>query len=141
MNETELPMTPRQRIRRTAFICIHTLTNAACYRAGTDSLPVMGKHHFWLRAHNNFAEMAVLQWCKVFADKNAKHYCLRVITKPEGFTTELLAHLKLNPEEFNAYVLLMRNLRDKFIAHLDDDLTAAMPKLDPAIASASFLLT
>lgn len=91
-------------------------------------------------ANSNFVEMAILQWCKVFGDKKAKHYAWKVASKPEKLTKELLDHLKLKKFEFDDYVKIMRNLRDKFIAHLDDDTAAPLPKLDVAIDSAKFLI-
>lgn len=82
----------------------------------------------------------MLEWCKVFADKKGKHYSFKVVSDRIKFTNELLAHLQLSQEDFDAYALVMKNLRDKFIAHLDDDVTAPLPKLDTALESAKFLL-
>jgi hypothetical protein len=96
--------------------------------------------HFWDRAHNNFVEIAVLEWCKVFGDKKGKHYSFKVVTDRTKFAKELLARLQMTQADFDIYADIMKNLRDKFIAHLDDDITAPLPKLDVALDSVKFLL-
>ena len=133
-------MDRRQRVRRTAFLCIHTLTNVACYRAGINGRKLIRMDHFWMMADSNFAEMAILMWCKIFADKKAKHYSFKIVSDPAKFTRELLAHFQMTEADFEVFGKLMRNLRDKFIAHLDDATAAPLPKLDPAVESAKFLL-
>lgn len=40
---------------------------------------------------------------------------------------------------FDTYIKEMRSYRDKFVAHLDDDNTAYIPKLEIARKSASYL--
>ena len=133
-------MERRQRVRRTAFICLHTIANVACLRAGRDTKAIRQCHHFYSRAHSNFADIAILSWCKVFADKKGMHYCLNVVSDPSRFMRELLNQLQITQADFDAHIRIVKNLRDKFIAHLDSDITAPLPKLDLALNSVGFLL-
>jgi hypothetical protein len=96
--------------------------------------------HFYARAHNNFLDALVILWCKIFADKKAKHYSAGVVSDGERFKNELLAHLNMSDTEFAEYEKLMRGVRDKFIAHLDDLTAVPVPKFDPALDSVKFLL-
>ena len=97
--------------------------------------------NFWRRANSNFLDIAVLEWCKVFGKEKEKHYALKVITNPDHFSAELLAKLAISQAEFDIYRNAMLALRDRFIAHLDDDKVMGIPKLDIAVESVSFLLT
>ena len=44
----------------------------------------------------------------------------------------------MTEDEWNSYVLEMRKYRDKFIAHLDDDLQMTIPFMDKAFYSTEF---
>ena len=44
----------------------------------------------------------------------------------------------MNADDFEQYRLKAREYRDKFVAHLDLELTAHIPHLDPAWASIRF---
>ena len=130
----------RQRIRRAAFLCIHTLSNVACFRAGCDVEEFHLHRHFYGRAHNNFLDTSVMKWCMLFADENSKHHAFKVVSDKDRYTRELLAQLKMTWEELEAYGKMLRTVRDKFIAHLDDVQRAPMPMLDAVVESAAFTL-
>ena len=133
-------MTGPNRVRRTAFICIHCIANLACFCAGCDTGSIARKEYFYGRAHNNCLDAVVILWCKIFADKKAKHYSVNVVTDGERFKNELLANLKMSEIEFFEYEKLMRGVRDKFIAHLDDLAAVPVPKFEPALESVKLLL-
>jgi hypothetical protein len=82
----------------------------------------------------------VILWCKIFADRKAKHYSASVVSDGERFKNELLAHLNMSDTEFAEYEKLMRGVRDKFIAHLDDLTAVPVPKFEAALDSVKFLL-
>ena len=84
-------------------------------------------------------DIAVLEWCKLFADRRGFHCYMNVLTDPKGFETDLFAHLGVTARDFEAYCTGMRTYRDKFVAHLDDDPKAKYPQLDVAIESTKFL--
>ena len=84
-------------------------------------------------------DVAVLEWCKLFADRRGVHCYKNVLTNPDEFEAELLNHLEMSAADFETYCTGVRSYRDKFVAHLDDDPKAKYPHLDIAIKSTKFL--
>jgi len=80
----------------------------------------------------------VLEWCKLFADKNGKHYWKKIVTDAESFRTKLLAHIGTDEAGFQKEIDTMLRYRDKFIAHLDSDPVMYIPSLDIAKKSVWF---
>jgi hypothetical protein len=133
-------MTRRERLRRTAHLCLHTLRNMAFFRASSDAQEAWTGEQFWTTAHDNFLDIAVLEWCKVFADeKRGKHHWGKVVNNADVFMLGLLAHLKLTEPLFLEYIQGMRAYRDKFIAHLDEENQMNIPNLSAAIKSSQYL--
>src|ERR1035437_6199957 len=111
-------MTRSQHLRRVAILCCHCLSNLAFYKANGKSKL---KGQFWLGANGNFLDIAVLEWCKLFADTRGKHFWRKAISADVSFQEGLLAELGLTETEFEDYVNQVRAYRDKFIAHLDSE--------------------
>ena len=132
-------MTRRDRLRRTGHLCLHSLRNLAFYRAAHEARKVWAGKQFWASSHNNFLDIAVLEWCKVFGDKRAKHYWDKAVLNKHDFFPQLLDHLRLTDDFFDQYILEMRTYRDKFLAHLDEENVMNIPNMTPAIKSAQFL--
>ncbi len=132
-------MNRRARLRRTGLLCLHCLRNLAFLRAAHDARQRWAAQQFWVTAHNNFLDIAVLEWCKVFGDRRAKHDWRKVVTDQELFFTSLLDHLQLTDGLFEEYINEMRTYRDKFIAHLDEEDRMNIPNMAPATKSAQFL--
>jgi hypothetical protein len=132
-------MATRKRLRWTAILCCHALANLASYRAGWNGKQLAREEAFWKRANGNFMDVAVLEWCKLFADRRGVHSYRNVLTDPAGFESELLGHLGMSAADFETYCTGVKTYRDKFVAHLDDDPKAKYPQLDVAIKSAKFL--
>ena len=132
-------MTRRQRLRRVAIICCHCLRNLAFYRSGRQGNSLVFKEHFWVNVNNNFLDICVLEWCKVFGDKHGMHYWGKVISDPDIFYSDLLDTLNINDSQFNLYAIEMRTYRDKFVAHLDSDEIMHIPTLTIAEKSISYL--
>jgi hypothetical protein len=134
-----MPLTARDRARRTATLCGHCLRNIAFYRAGRHRLKLRITREFWKGANGNCIDLALLEWCKLFADSKGKHHWSKTITDQKAFMLGLHARLGYSEAQFNAYVESVRHLRDKFIAHLDDEKTMFFPLLRPARASVAYL--
>jgi hypothetical protein len=132
-------MTRSQHLRRVAILCCHCLGNLAFYKAGWLNGKSKLKSQFWLRVNGNFLDIAVLEWCKLFADTRGKHYWRKAISDDATFQKVLLAELKLSTTEFEDYVNQMRTYRDKFIAHLDSEEVMHIPLLQTAVNSTVFL--
>ena len=132
-------MTRRDRLRRTAKLCLHCLRNLAFYRAAHDARQAWAGEQFWVTAHNDFLDIAVLEWCKVFGDERAMHDWRKTVTDTAAFLPSLLDHIRLTEGMFNDYIGEMRTYRDKFVAHLDQENRMDIPNMAPAIKSAQFL--
>ena len=60
------------------------------------------------------------------------------MSDPENFETRLLTHLDLDAEGFAVLISKMREYRDRFVAHLDDELTMYPPELEIARLAVMF---
>jgi hypothetical protein len=70
-----LGLTTEDRVRRTAILCEHCLRNIAFYRAGWyRQSKIRVSRQFWIGANGNFMDIAVLEWCKLFADAKGQHH-------------------------------------------------------------------
>ncbi len=136
-----MALTRRQRLRRVGTVCCHTLRNLAYYRAWFEMEKPRANEQFWISANGNFADITVLEWCKVLADEKGKHHWTKVVQDKTAFMTGLLAKLRVDEAAWSAYVKEMRFLRDKFIAHLDDEQVMTLPQLDMAKMSTVYLYT
>lgn len=134
-----MALTHEQHVRRVAILCCHTLRNLALYRAYHYHPTGVKLGQFWSAVNGNFLDSTVLEWCKLFGDPKGKHFYATVVDDPTIFATDMYAHLGRTPDEFEAMRKEMRKLRDKFIAHLDEDLVMDIPVMDTAKGSVSFL--
>jgi hypothetical protein len=108
-------MTPRERKRRVGILCCHCLRNIAFYRAGYTQNRFCSCKQFWINANGNFLDIAVLEWCKLFADARGKHHYAKVTNEHTNFRRDLLAKLAVTAAEFDEYVKEMKTYRDKFV--------------------------
>ena len=99
----------------------------------------MKNEDFWVSANGNFLDLAVLEWCKLFTDRRGKHYWNKVVPESVDFLSDLHAQLRVDACGFEAHCNEMKVYRDKFIAHLDDELVMHIPKLTLAINSVIYL--
>ena len=94
--------------------------------------------NFWRAINGNFIDVCVLEWCKLFADKNDKHHWTKIVARPDDFHAALLAHLAVDEAGFQEQIAIMRRYRDKFLAHLDSDYVMNIPALDIPKKATSF---
>ena len=132
-------MTRQQRIRRGLLLCCHFARNAAFYRAGLAKKELRPDGPFWRTVNGNFLNIAVLEWCKLFADKKGKHCWTRLTTSAHQFKTGLLDSLEIGGNALENYCEEMREYRDRFVAHLDSDQIMKIPELALALDSADYL--
>ena len=132
-------MDKRDRLRCSALLCCHCVRNIAYYRAGWRDGVLLQDTDFWRNVTGNFLDIAVLEWCKLFADQKAKHHWKRVVPEPDSFLASLLSHVGETEDSFDAYCTEMRTYRDKFLAHLDAERTIQIPRLNTALDTSVFL--
>lgn len=133
-------MSKRERLRRVVLLCCHFARNAAVYRAGWDNGRLIRRGEFWKGINGNCMDMAVLEWCKLFADRRDPHCWSQIVHDSDSFEADLYNALGQNvsAEQFVEYTQHVRRYRDKFIAHLDNEPIAHIPNLDHAISSVFF---
>jgi len=125
-------------IQRAAILCIHFTRNLAYYRAGWRNNALIKNDQFWITVNGNFIDICALEWCKLFGDNNGIHCWKKVSDDPDRFIEMLLKNISLSQDEFDDYVLKMRDYRDKFIAHLDKEKFACPPQMELALKSVYF---
>ncbi len=140
----EPPSARHARLRRVVILCSNLLENAAYYRAIAACL-VSGRTtptRPLIVASNNYLDVAVTTWCKLFGSDRERHHWTRIITDPakrEAFKRDLYAELGCDEHQWKDYCESMLKKRDKFLAHQDDENEETHPVMDIAIASAKFL--
>ena len=137
-------MTQAERLRRVVRLCRSFAWNLSYFREGQKSQyewlfdgqnPVC---NFWNVTRNNFLDMCILEWCKLFGKPRELHHWKKIVAEPKSFEAELLAHVGVDESRFQEHILKTRDYRDKFIAHLDSDSTMMIPMLDIHKKAASF---
>ena len=72
--------------------------------------------------------MAILEWCKIFADRRAKHYWAKSF--PEQELSQFLDEAGVDLANFQARISELKKYRDKFVAHLDNLSRMYVPTMD-----------
>jgi hypothetical protein len=128
------------RPRRGALLCAHFIRNLAYFRAGWNRLQIkFPAVEIWATINSNFLDIAVLEWCKLFADQSAKHGWRKVLVDSSSFLPQLLSDCSVSDVEWAAYIQKMRKYRDEFVAHLDDSSRMDIPEMGVAQKAAIYL--
>ncbi|WP_321907829.1 hypothetical protein [Burkholderia cepacia] len=133
-------------VRRVCMLCCHCVRNIAYYRMGfvnEDGSGALKQHtQFGATVNSNMLDIAVLEWCKLFADRNAVHHWKRVIrddTERHRFLGDMLQDAATSLNDWKRYLDTVRVYRDKFVAHLDDLDEMLTPSLGVALNCVLFL--
>lgn len=78
----------------------------------------------------NCLDVSVLEWCKLFGEKNGKHSWHKIVDDPDAFKTSLLEELNIDSDTWESKVIELRAYRDAFVAHLDSEETMKIPVMD-----------
>ncbi len=98
-------------------------TNYAYYKAGYKANISDNSPDFWIRVQNNFLDIAILEWSKLFLkSRNNKYHWSKIVKNRDNFQN-------LVKDYDHSYIEIYR---DKFLAHLDNKVVINMPKLDGA---------
>ena len=128
-------MTRSQRLRRVVLLMTSFARNLAYFRAAVafrERFPRNAEWDFWMTLSNNSLDFAIVEWCKLVADGNDKHHWSKIVSEPKPFEEALLADTRVTEDAFVEYQKSVRRYRDKFVAHLDSDVTMDIPLLDLA---------
>lgn len=136
----EAPLTRSEILTNVQRLCRSFALNMAYYRAGwrNELGPLLkasassATGNFWIVANNNFFDMCVLDWCKLFGGQTGYYSWKQVVPDSDDFKTELLQHLGLDEDAFKKEVRRFREYRDQWVAHLDLKRKGHLPRLDIA---------
>jgi hypothetical protein len=100
------------------------------------------KQTFWIMTVNLLADMAAIEWCKVFGSYAEDTHWTRVLPKERHHKIrhDLLKQLAFNKEQWKEYHASILDYRDQAVAHHDLEATVAnYPHYDAAIVAANFM--
>ena len=119
----------KNRPQNAALLCCHFARNFAYYSVFRQS-PHLGETGFWLTVHGNFIDICVLEWCKLFGNKNGIYHWRRTLTDPERFCLELLNSHGINETELKRLWKEVKDYRDDFVAHSEKQETTPIPNMN-----------
>lgn len=121
-------MNATDRARRAATLCCHFARNFAYYSVFRKSA-LLNEEGFWLTVFGDFVDVCVLEWCKLFGNRNGKYHWQNVLPDPDAFRRDLclygISEIELK-RQWNA----VKDYRDHFVAHLEEQETTAIPDLN-----------
>ena len=79
------------RLRRTNLLCCHFARNLAYYRAGWDIKRPKFTNEFWATVNGNCLDTCVLEWCKLFGNRNDDHHWHQLADCKDKFREEMFA--------------------------------------------------
>ena len=120
------PMLPITRAKNTALICCHFARNLAYYNATKKVLP-LDYEGFWLTVAGNFIDVCALEWSKLFGNRNGKCHWQKVLKQPELFKEDFLKLHHLDDVKWNGLWNQIKDYRDNFVAHIEDQETTLIP--------------
>jgi len=88
--------------------------------------------------NGNCYDTCLLEWCKLFGEPKGEHHWSQVVSDVAAFEAALYKAVGVEAKAFEAFRIGMRDYRDKFVAHLDRELTANLPHFDMPQASVWF---
>lgn len=140
MPDAEMNTLSRDQLaRRACILCCHCIRNLIFYTGGLNGKEPVYSDQFWITSNGNFLDICILEWCKLFADKNGKHYWKKVVGMQTDFYDGLLSELNISESEFVEYIDKVKDYRDKFIAHLDHENMMHIPQMNVVLSSATYL--
>lgn len=122
-------MAASDRAQNAAFLCLHFARNFAYYGAG-QKLHGHTSDPFWLAVIGNFVDIAILEWCKLFGNRNGKYHWRKVLKDPDAFVSSMPERLGISGNDFDALHSSVKTYRDEFIAHLEDSETTLVPNMN-----------
>jgi hypothetical protein len=132
--------------RRMMLLCCHCVRNIGYYRMGYVNEKGTGAlkdtTEFGATVNGNMLDVAVLEWCKLFADEKGRHHWKKFIRERDAqdrFHRQLRKKLSLTNDQWNDYDEQVTHYRDKFVAHLDQLNKMNIPRLQAALDATLFL--
>lgn len=124
-----MKMTPIYRATNAALLCCHFARNFA-YHSVFRKSPYLGKEGFWLTVQGNFIDVCVLEWCKLFGNRNGKYHWKNVLCDPDNFRRELLDTHGIDEAALKKLWNTVKDYRDDFVAHTEEQEMSVVPNMN-----------
>ncbi len=126
------------KVANQVFRLVYVIRNVAYHRSLHEYKDKF-EQNYWILIFNNFLDIAVLEWCKVFGSNKDETHWSNHIKDKEEFRKQLLYRLNLSQEEWNKYWNSMKSYRDHVVAHHEHDPNiTSYPDLNHALISCYF---
>ena len=88
--------------------------------------------------HGNFLDVCVLEWCKLFGNRNGEYHWRKVVPDPDAFKQEMLSLYGIDDAAFKELWDKIKDYRDNFVAHLEEQETTVIPNINVAYLLTAF---
>jgi hypothetical protein len=153
------PLPLEERRLNVVSLCCSFMRNLGFHSAGMQPevqrnlLTPTHQGAFWREAHVNFIDICVLDWCKLFVDRTkgkrrkgrkgeqdwGEHHWRRVVNEPDRFGEDLCTTLGVTAAQFDDLIAKVKDYRNTFVAHRDEDRMAHLPMLELPKKAIAFL--
>ena len=117
------------RAKGAALLCCRFARNFAYYGAG-QRLIRGTSDPFWLAVLGNFVDISVLEWSKLFGNRNGKYHWQRVLNDPATFIADMPTRIGVSKQSFDTLYETVKTYRDEFVAHLEDKEVTTVPNMN-----------
>ena len=122
-------LSPLNRALNACLLCCHFTRNFAYYSVSRTSTGI-NKEGFWLTVHGNFFDICVLEWCKLFGNRNGTYHWEKVLNDPDSFRQKLLNTHSIDEAKLRTLWSSVKNYRDDFVAHSEAQNTTCIPSMN-----------
>jgi hypothetical protein len=133
-------MDANERALRSALLCCHFARNFAYYSVLRSSR-LLREEGFWLTVYGNFLDVCVLEWCKLFGNRNGEYHWGKVVSDPSALKREFLRLYGVDDVSFRELWDKIKDYRDDFVAHLEEQETTVIPNVNVAYQLTAFYFT
>ncbi len=116
------------------FRLIYVIRNAANYRSLVKYKNDFDQN-YWIQIFNNFFDMAVLEWCKVFGTDSEPTHWKTIVNDHASFRKSLLSCIGLDESGWSKYWREVKDYRNNIITHFKKIPDLHYPSLDVIINS------
>jgi len=131
MNERE------KLLRRAALKCADFARQLSYHRALAEYAQ-NSTQNFWIYMFNNAINLAVLDWFHLFGYHKDDLHWKRVVDDLEGFRHGLLQRVQMTEDEWKAYREIVKDYRDKDVAHIEVRPVSQVPTMAIALRATCF---
>jgi hypothetical protein len=121
------------------FRLLYVVRNAANYRSLKAVHRDIFSQSYWIIISNNFYDMAILEWCKIFGTDNEPTHWKTLVNDHNSFRNGLLKHIGLDVLGWQSYWEQIRDYRNNALTHhRKSPMVTQFPPIDNVLKSAFY---